>query len=180
MSVQSAHPVGITKGPGETIHEFTFISRDEQRVLKNGEYVYYELEAAETADGARGAAPRQVLGRIQHRVPVQLYPDTFLSEPQVAPAQVAALVGYDQRASDLFEMHVAIMGYYDGELGTFVNPWIPPSSGTPIYLPDAALLADVLSRTNSGGAGRPPVRAPLTPPPPRDPVALHAHAPLPP
>src|SRR5258708_30199164 len=24
--------------------------------------------------------------------------------------------GYDQRASDLFELHVAIMGYYDGEL----------------------------------------------------------------
>jgi DNA helicase HerA-like ATPase len=162
MSVQSAQPVGITKGPGETIHEFTFISRDEQRVLKNGEYVYYELEAAETADGARGAAPRQVLGRIQHRVPVQLYPDTFLSEPQVAPAQVAALVGYDQRASDLFELHVAIMGYYDGELGTFVNPWIPPSSGTPIYLADDALLADVLSRKKSGVVGSATVGSLLT------------------
>jgi DNA helicase HerA-like ATPase len=162
MSVQSAHPVGITKGPGETIHEFTFISRDEQRVLKNGEYVYYELEAGEAADGARGAARRQVLGRIQHRVPVQLYPDTFLSEPQVAPAQVAALVGYDQRASDLFELHVAIMGYYDGELGTFVNPWIPPSSGTPIYLADDALLADVLSRKKSGVVGSATVGSLLT------------------
>jgi DNA helicase HerA-like ATPase len=162
MSVQSAHPVGITKGPGETIHEFTFISRDEQRVLKNGEYVYYELEAGEAADGVRGAARRQVLGRIQHRVPVQLYPDTFLSEPQVAPAQVAALVGYDQRASDLFELHVAIMGYYDGELGTFVNPWIPPSSGTPIYLADDALLADVLSRKKSGVVGSATVGSLLT------------------
>src|SRR5260221_5664581 len=122
MSQTTAVPVGIARGRGETIHEFTFISRDEKGVLKNGEYVYYELEAAETADGARGARPRQVLGRIQHRVPVQLYPDTFLSEPQVAPAQVAALVGYDQRASELFELHVPITGYYDGALSTFVNP----------------------------------------------------------
>jgi uncharacterized protein len=162
MSVQPAQPVGITKGPGETIHEFTFISRDEQRVLKNGEYVYYELEAGETAYGARGATPRRVLGRIQHRVPVQLYPDTFLSEPEVAPAQVAALVGYDQRASDLFELHVAIMGYYDGELGTFVNPWIPPSSGTPIFLADDALLGDVLSRKKSGVVGSATVGSLLT------------------
>jgi len=33
----SAAPIGITKGPGETIHEYTFISRDESRLLKNGE-----------------------------------------------------------------------------------------------------------------------------------------------
>ncbi len=54
------------------------------------------------------------------------------------------------RASDLFELHVAIMGYYDEALGAFANPWIPPSSGTPIYLADDALLAAVLSRKQSG------------------------------
>src|SRR5207248_178001 len=36
-------PVGITKGPGENAHEYTFVSRDDEQVLKNGEYVYYEL-----------------------------------------------------------------------------------------------------------------------------------------
>ncbi|HLZ22935.1 MAG TPA: ATP-binding protein, partial [Ktedonobacterales bacterium] len=203
MTQSSNRPVGITKGPGETIHEYTFISRDEQRLLKNGEYVYYELEnldsgrignsalsltAGSSSDsgkngsrtsplpvgGARGAASdhreaeraqsdavepgvrsRRVLGRILRRVPVQLYPDTFLSEPEVPPSQVAALVGYDARASDLFELHVGILGYYDTALGTFVNPWIPPSSGTAIYLADDALLADVLSRkrrTDTGSA----------------------------
>ncbi len=44
MSEQANRPVGITKGPGETIHEYTFISRDEARLLKNGEYVYYLLD----------------------------------------------------------------------------------------------------------------------------------------
>jgi DNA helicase HerA-like ATPase len=166
-------PVGITKGPGETIHEYTFISRDEQRLLKNGEYVYYELDTASNAgpsvDGtgahpARPAAsePRLVIGRILNRVPVQLYPDTFLSEPEVAPAQVAALVGYDARASDLFELHVAIMGYYDAALDTFVNPWIPPSSGTPIYLASDKLLASVLSRKRAAAPGSATIGSLLT------------------
>ena len=27
-------PVGITKGPGETIHEYTFVSRDDEQGAK--------------------------------------------------------------------------------------------------------------------------------------------------
>lgn len=161
------HPVGITKGPGETAHEYTMISRDEHRLLKNGEYVYYEL-----VDGARNGNPRRVLGRIVERVPVQLYPDTFLSEPDVSPEQVASLVGYDGRASDLFELHVAIMGYYDEAFGSFVNPWIPPSSGTPIYLADDAWLATVLSRKQPGATGSALVGSLLTRPDTAVPIVL--------
>ena len=51
QSPQTSRPVGITKGPGETIHEYTLISSDEHRLLKNGEYVYYELDAATDAAG---------------------------------------------------------------------------------------------------------------------------------
>jgi DNA helicase HerA-like ATPase len=157
-------PVGITKGPGDTIHEYTFISRDESRLLKNGEYVYYELEG--------GANARRVLGRILRRDPVQLFPDTFLSEPAVAPSQVAALVGYDQRASDLFELSVAIMGYYDHTLDSFVNPWIPPSSGTPIYLADDAWLTDVLSRKRPHTPGSALIGSLLTRPDGAAPIVL--------
>lgn len=162
-----AAPVGITKGPGETIHDYTFISRDEQRLLKNGEYVYYELES-----GASDGAARSVLGRILRRDPVQLFPDTFLAEPGVAPAEVAALVGYDQSASDLFELSVAIMGYYDTGLGSFVNPWIPPSSGTPIYLADDAWLTSVLSRKQAHTPGSALIGSLLTRPDGAAPVVL--------
>jgi hypothetical protein len=166
-------PVGITKGPGETTHEYTFISRDEQRLLKNGEYVYYELELADQGGATNGhATPRRVLGRILNRVPVQLYPDTFLAEPEVSPSQVAALIGYDQRANDLFELHVAIMGYFDAALGTFVNPWIPPQSGTPIFLADDAWLATMLSRKRSGGTGSAHIGSLLTRPAEAVPVVL--------
>jgi DNA helicase HerA-like ATPase len=157
----SPAPIGITKGPGETIHEYTFISRDEGRLLKNGEYVYYLLDGEVASDGRE---PRRVLGRILRREPVQLFPDTFLSEPGVSPSEVAALVGYDQRASDLFELSVAIMGYYDQILGAFVNPWIPPSSGTPIYLADDAWLATALSRKTPSAAGSAHIGSLLTRP----------------
>src|SRR5262245_7067687 len=85
-------PVGITKGPGETTHEYTFVSRDDEQVLKNGEYVYYELTNPEQAEVAGevlngGALARRVLGRITKRIPLQLYPDTFLGEPEISPAQ---------------------------------------------------------------------------------------------
>jgi DNA helicase HerA-like ATPase len=158
--------IGITKGPGETIHDYIFISRDESRQLKNGEYVYYLLdnESAGGGDANNGTAPRRVLGRILRREPVQLFPDTFLSEPGVAPSEVAALVGYDQRTSDLFQLSVAIMGYYDQALGAFVNPWIPPRSGTPIYLADDAWLAATLSRKEPGAPGSAHVGSLLTRP----------------
>src|SRR5262249_56604398 len=104
--------------------------------------------------------------------PVQLYPDTFLSEPEVAPGQVAALVGCDARASDLFEIRVAIMGYYDTTLGAFANPWIPPSSGPPIYLADDALLAGVLARKQSGAIGSAAIGSLLTRPEAAVPVVL--------
>src|SRR5437660_10414033 len=88
-------PVGITKGPGETTHEYTFVSRDDRQELKNGEYVYYELSDPELP-GLNGSTvtARRVLGRVLNRVPLQLYPDTFLGEPEIAPGQVAAMVGY--------------------------------------------------------------------------------------
>ncbi|HEY7834879.1 MAG TPA: ATP-binding protein [Ktedonobacterales bacterium] len=192
MTEPADRPVGITKGPGETIHEYTFISRDEQRLLKNGEYVYYELDAAPMGDlspspspargggpekpiPARGGGPdipRRVLGRIMRRVPVQLYPDTFLSEPEVAPSQVAALVGYDARTNDLFELHVAIMGYYDPRLATFVNPWIPPQSGTPIFLASDDLLASVVSQKRAGAQGSAAIGSLLTRPEGAVPIVL--------
>src|SRR5581483_5505057 len=86
---EKPRPVGITKGPGEQIHQYTFISRDREQALKNGEYVYYELSLGSSQPGGNNAStPRQILGRILKRVPVQLYPDTFLAEPEIPPSQV--------------------------------------------------------------------------------------------
>src|SRR5256885_648883 len=166
-------PVGITKGPGETIHEYTFVSRDDEQVLKNGEYVYYELSDPEQEGLNGSAAPtRRVLGRVLKRVPLQLYPDTFLGEPEIAPAQVAAMVGYNAVTNELFELHVAIMGYYELATGSFINPWIPPQSGKQIFLADDDMLSGILSRRRAGQNGSAIIGSLLTRPPGPVPVVL--------
>jgi DNA helicase HerA-like ATPase len=160
--------VGITKGPGETTHEYTFVSRDDAQELKNGEYVYYELV---DPDGVL-AEPRRVLGRILKRVPLQLYPDTFLAEPEIAPSEVAAMVGFDSHANELFELHVAIMGYYDPISSSFINPWIPPQSGKQIFLADHEMLTNILSRKRAGESGSATIGSLLTRAPNAVPVVL--------
>src|SRR5258706_1428414 len=170
-------PVGITKGPGENAHEYTFVSRDDEQVLKNGEYVYYELAQAENEGQLQNGAGqafqvRRVLGRIIRRVPLQLYPDTFLAEPEISPTQVAAMVGYDARANELFELHVAIMGYYDAPTSSFINPWIPPQSGKQIFLADNEMLANILSRKRRGQPGSATIGSLLTRAPDDVPIVL--------
>lgn len=163
-------PVGITKGPGESTHEYTFVSRDDEQRLKNGEYVYYELDVPDEL--MQTASRQRVLGRIIKRVPLQLYPDTFLAEPEIPPDQVAALVGYDARSNDLFELHVAIMGYFDTMTGSFINPWIPPQSGKQIYLADDEMLSIILSRKKRGQSGSATIGSLLTRAPDAVPVVL--------
>src|SRR6266702_7046173 len=170
ISRSGRKPVGITKGPGETTHEYTFVSRDDEQVLKNGEYVYYELSDADETASSRFA--RRVLGRIITRVPLKLYPDTFLAEPEISPTQVAAMVGYDARANELFELHVAIMGYYEPATGSFINPWIPPQSGKKIFLADDEMLAQILSRKRAGQDGSATIGSLLTRSPDAVPVVL--------
>ncbi|HEV2654618.1 MAG TPA: ATP-binding protein, partial [Ktedonobacteraceae bacterium] len=106
------------------------------------------------------------------RVPLQLYPDTFLGEPEISPAQVAAMVGYNSLTNELFELHVAIMGYYDSVTGSFINPWIPPQSGKQIFLADDAMLAQILSRRQNRQPGSATIGSLLTHPPDTVPIVL--------
>src|SRR5436305_4104157 len=169
-------PVGITKAPCESTHEYTFVSRDDAQELKNGEYVYYELSGVDEGGVTRpddaSTFARRVLGRIIKRVPLTLYPDTFLAEPEISPAQVAAMVGYDARANELFELHVAIMGYYEPTTGSFINPWIPPQSGKQIFLADDEMLSLILSRKRAGQDGSSTIGSLLTRAPDAVPIVL--------
>lgn len=138
-------PIGITKGPGETAHEFTFITPDREQTVKSGEFVYYET----TVDGQG----RQVLGRVMRRQTVRLFPDGFLADPQVPPGAVAAMLGYAPQEPELFEVTAAILGYHDPVLHDFVNPRLPPRPGHPIYIASDELLRSVLNRRVEGQVG---------------------------
>ncbi len=143
--------IGIAKGPGDTPNEYTFVTPDTERRVKTSEFVYYEADV----DGVQ----RQILGRVIRRIPLRLYPDSFLAHPEVDPAQMAALVGYADisapseeagepaaASAELFEIHVSIMGYHDAQLSAFVNPRIPPRIGWKVYLAPDDALAGVLNR----------------------------------
>src|SRR5713226_3215241 len=63
-------PVGITKGPGENTHEYTFVSRDDEQELKNGEYVYYELSDLDDTERADKSAVGAI-NRTLHVLPIE-------------------------------------------------------------------------------------------------------------
>jgi DNA helicase HerA-like ATPase len=138
-------PIGRTKGPGESHHEFTFISPDREDCLKVGEYVFYQTEI----DNAH----RSILSRITARVPIRIYPDTFLAEPDLDPDDVSALFGYAGQGHERYELTAMVIGYYDDRIADFVNPRIPPRTGWPVYLASDGLLADVLTKKSEGEVG---------------------------
>jgi DNA helicase HerA-like ATPase len=145
MSPDPIRCVGTTKGPGEAAHEYTFVTPDVERRVKTGEFVYYETQVE--------GEVRHILGRVTDRIPLRLYPDTFMADPAVSPAQVAAMLGFLEQQHELFEVTVVVLGYYDPRLGDFINPRVPPESGSPIYIADDGALAEVLSKKRVGDIG---------------------------
>ncbi len=158
-------PIGTTKGPGETPHEFTVIAPDPEQQIKYGEFVYYEAEIE--------GRPRPILGRVSGRVPLRLFPDTFMVDPAISPQAVAELLGYEQGVHELFEITVTILGYYDEALG-FVNPRVPPRSGAPIYIAPDEMLGGVLCRRRAGELGAVHIGALLSRAGDRVPIVLDA------
>lgn len=137
--------IGTVKGPGETPSEFTVIAPDPERLVKHGEFVYYMARV----DGQE----RRILGRISAREAVKLYPDAFMADPGVPPAEIAALLGYDSSADELFELTVTVLGYFSSMLGDFINPRVLPAGGSPVYIADDEQLATVLSKRKRGEMG---------------------------
>ncbi len=156
--------VGTVKGPGETLHEFTFIAPDPARQLKHGEFVYYTAPV----DGSE----RRILGRITARAAVKLFPDSFMADPSVPPHMVAAMLGDDSGSTELFELTVTVLGYYNERLNDFTNPRVPPQGGAPIFIAEDEMLTKLLSRGRRGEVGSAHIGDLLSRPPGAVPVAL--------
>lgn len=160
--------IGTTKGPGESAHEFTFVTPDVERQIKTGEYVYYEA----LVEGQL----RQILGRVTKRVPLRLYPDSFLADPSVSPTEVAAMLGFHEEQHELFEITVAVVGYFDPQLADFINPRVPPESGSPIFIAEDTMLSRVLSRKRRGEIGAAYIGSLLSRAPEAVPVVLNVRS----
>jgi len=145
LTTDSTRCIGTTKGPGESAHEYTFVTPDAERRVKTGEFVYYETQVE--------GVTHQILGRVTERLPLRQYPDSFMADPAVSPAEVAATLGFLEQQHELFEVTVVVLGYYDAGLGDFINPRVPPESGSPIYIASDQALASVLSKKQAGDIG---------------------------
>ena len=137
--------IGTVKGPGETPNEFTLVAPDPDRRLKHGEFLHYTTRV----DGEE----RSILGRVTGRESIRLFPDSFMADPNVPPQEVAALVGYQSDASELFEITVTVLGYHSEEMGEFINPRVPPAGGSPVYIAGDELLTQVLSKRQKATPG---------------------------
>jgi len=158
-------PIGTTKGPGETPQEFAFVAPDPEQRVKFGEFVYYEAMI--------GGQQRQILGRVSGRLPLRLFPDTFMADPAIPPQSVADLLGFEQGVHELFEIKATILGYFDPAMG-FVNPRVPPRSGAPIYIVPNETLAEVLCRCKPEELGAVHIGSLLSRPGANVPIVLDA------
>ena len=156
--------IGTVKGPGETPNEFTLVAPDPDRRLKHGEFLYYTTEV----DGE----VRSILGRVTGRVSIRLLPDSFMADPNVPPREIAALVGYQSEANELFEITVTVLGYHSAEMGEFINPRVPPAGGAPVYIAGDELLTRVLSKRERSAVGSAHLGSLLSRPAEAVPVAL--------
>jgi uncharacterized protein len=138
-------PMGRVKGPGATAHTFTFLAPDPDQKLKIGEFISYQA--------ALDDQERMIYGRIQQRQAVRLFPDDFASDPQLDPAMVAELVGYQQKGYPLYLLTVTALGYYDPTVGDFINPRIEPPAGQPVYGVGDADLSHILNKRQPDQVG---------------------------
>jgi uncharacterized protein len=138
-------PIGRVKGPGSTPHTFAFLAPDPGQQLKIGEFVAYRVVLSE--------GEQTIYGRIQQRQAVRLYPDDFASDPELDPAVVAELVGYQQKGYPLYSLTVTVLGYYDPVLHDYINPRVEPPAGHPVYAVSDDELSRILNKRQPGERG---------------------------
>lgn len=136
--------LGRVKGPGEITQTFTFITPD-RHLSKIGEFIYYKEEM----DGKE----YKVIGIINKRIIIKIIPEIFSSNPSISPDCISFILGYKKANPELYEVEVKIMGYFDKDLKSFINPRISPVPGKPVYIVESDYLKEILSARKAGEPG---------------------------
>lgn len=155
--------IGTVKGPGELPHQYLLITKDDSRA-RTGEFVYYEARD--------GNEVRRIIGTVTGRRLVRSFPDTFLSDPDTPPSEVASMIGLSIDAPEIYEIEVETIGYFSSKLGDFVNPRIPPKPGDRCFLASSETLAEMLSPRTLAETGSAYIGSLLTRPEGEVPVVL--------
>lgn len=128
--------VGTVKGPGDNGNQYVFIT-SENRYVKIGEYVYYEVFEADVR--------LKILGKISARCLIDHLPDRIFADTEISPEAITALVGFTYENPEIYQVAVDVIGYFDPGLG-FMNPRKTPNPGAKVYLADNDMLRHVLNR----------------------------------
>lgn len=147
MGQSVASVIGTVKGPGEDGNQYIFITAD-NRYVKIGEFVYYEVEDPEGDPQKRW----QILGKISARRLIDHLPDRIFADTEISPETIAALVGFAYPKPEIYEVTVDVIGYFDRNLG-FMNPRKTPDPGAKVYLASDLLLRQILNKKQPGDVG---------------------------
>ncbi|MBW4658533.1 MAG: ATP-binding protein [Drouetiella hepatica Uher 2000/2452] len=161
ISPASPCTIGTVKGPGENGNQYVFITADNRHV-KIGEFVYYEIRGTETL---------KILGKISARCLIEHLPDRIFADTEISPETIAALVGFAHPNPEIYEVAVDVIGYFDPGLG-FMNPRKTPDPGAKVYLADDSMLRLILNKKQPGQVGSAHIGALLLRDPGAVPIAL--------
>ncbi len=127
--------IGIVNNSNE--EGFTFIS--EQR-LPAGMFVCYT------------DADRKILCRVKHGEPLCQYPQEFLLDTEISPADVSEFFGFDPSDFKYYSYTASVVGYFDRQMKEFINPRMNPAAGIRIMRAEEEVLKDI-SKVKQGEAG---------------------------
>ena len=167
MTLNQASPlilkvIGTVKGPGENGNQYVFITSD-NRSVKIGEYVYYEVRENDEAF--------KILGKISARRLIDHLPDRIFADTEISPEAIAALVGFTYANPEIYEVSVDVIGYFDRSLG-FMNPRKSPNPGAKVCLADDQMLRQILNRNQPQEMGSAHIGSLLLREPGAVPIAL--------
>ncbi|MDA0673308.1 MAG: ATP-binding protein [Cyanobacteria bacterium] len=143
MAMDMAQVVGTVKGPGETGNDYLFITADNRQV-KIGEFVAYTAQ--------QGDQTLEILGKIADLRLIDHLPDRIFADTAINPEAIAALVGFAYPNPEIYEVSVAVIGYFHPALG-FINPRITPDPGAKVYRVEDATLQRVVNKKQPGEIG---------------------------
>lgn len=132
--------IGTVKGPADKPNEYLFITTN-NKATKIGEFVYYSID------------DKDIIGRITDKKLIRGLPDSFMSNPNVAPSEISELMGLGTSSPELFEIIVDINGYFDQNLNCFINPRTSPEPGSKVNLVSAKDLTNIINSKKQGEIG---------------------------
>ncbi|MCD1295210.1 ATPase [Methanocella sp. CWC-04] len=123
-------PIGIVRDVEE--NDVNFISSIK---LKSGDFVIYRDRWVDNE--------RPVLCRVNYARSLRTYPDEFIMNSDISPAQILEFSGMDADDYSKYLITASVIGYFNEAFKEFRHPRTMPDSGESIYPADNNSLKDI-------------------------------------